>query len=296
MEFSKRKSKVVSMEQAASMVKEGMMIYVGGGHSHNAPAAFMRQLIRQGTKNITLVPGAASGYQTDVILGTGQIKTLYMSYVGLDYIGIAPNFKRLAESGRLDIIEFDEMGLWRGLKAAGAGIAFFALPDGMRAVDIVRINPDFYKEIVDPFTGKKVIIVPPITPDIAVIHVPQCDAYGNGRELGRVEEVAYQAAKQVIVTTEEVVSLEETQAHYREVSILGRLVDAVVEVPYGSHPGECHGYYQHDPDHLKEYQKAARDDESYKGYLDKYVYGCKNQNEYLEKVGIVSKIPKLRYF
>jgi glutaconate CoA-transferase, subunit A len=296
MDFSKRKSKVISMEEAVGMIKDGMMIYIGGGHSHNAPSSFVRELIRQGPKNLTLVPGAASGYQTDVLLGTGLIKTLYMSYVGLDYIGIAPNFKRLSEAGKLDVIELDEMGLWRGLKAAGAGINFFALPQGMRAVDIVRTNPDFYKEVKDPFTGQTVIVVPPIEPDYCIIHLPQCDPFGNGRELGRVEEIAYQAAKHVIVTCEEVVPLEETQAHYREITILGRLVDAVVESPYGSHPGESHGYYQHDPEHLREYQKAARDDASFKAYLDKYVYGCKNQEEYLKKVGIVDKMPRLRYF
>ena len=273
-----------------------MALGMGGGHSREAPCAFARELIRRGVKDLTLIPTNSSAYQTDILLGAGCVKTLYMSYVGLDYIGAAPNFRRLAESGKLDIIEFDEMGLLRGLKAAAAGVGFFPLPDGMRAVDVVRTNPDFYKEIDNPFTGKKVVVVPPIVPDIAVVHVAKCDAYGNARELGIVEDILHRAAKKVIVTTEEIVSLEDTQAHYKEVTIFGRFVDAVVEVPYGGHPGPCSGCYQLDEEHLREYQKAARDEASFKKYLDEYVYGPKNHEEYLEKIGIARKLLKLKYY
>jgi glutaconate CoA-transferase subunit A len=291
-----RRSKVVSLQEAASLIKDGMALGMGGGHSREAPCAFARELIRRGVKDLTLIPTNSSAYQTDILLGAGCVKTLYMSYVGLDYIGAAPNFRRLAESGKLDIVEFDEMGLLRGLKAAAAGVGFFPLPDGMRAVDVVRTNPDFYKEIDNPFTGKKVVVVPPIVPDIAVVHVAKCDAYGNARELGIVEDILHRAAKKVIVTTEEIVSLEDTRAHYKEVTIFGRFVDAVVEVPYGGHPGPCSGCYQLDEEHLREYQKAARDEASFKKYLDEYVYGPKNHEEYLEKIGIARKLLKLKYY
>ncbi len=280
---TKRKSKVVSLPDAAKMVKNGMMLDLGGGHSRESPNAFARELVRMGVKDLTLIPTNSSAYQADILLGAGCVKTLYMSYVGLDYIGAAPNFRRLAESGTLNIIEFDEMGLLRGLKAAGAGVRFFPLPDGMRAVDVVRANPDFYKEVVDPFTGEKVVVVPPITPDIAVLHVARCDAYGNARELGFTDGIMHMAARKVIVTTEEIVSLEDTQANYKEVTILGRFVEAVVEVPYGGHPGPCSGCYQLDEEHLREYQQAGKNETTFKAYLDKYVYGCKNHEEYLQK-------------
>ena len=292
----KRHSKVITMQEAVSLIKEGTKLGLSGVTSNNAPNALVRALIQKGIKDLTIIPSNNVGYQADILLGAGCVKTLYLSYVGLDYIGVAPVFRRLAESGKVDIIEFDEMGLLRGLKAAAAGVRFFPLPDGMRAVDVVRVNPDFYQEVDDPFTGEKVVVVCPIRPDITVVHVAKCDAYGNGRELGIVEDILYRAANKVIVTTEEVVPLEDTKVHYKEVTIFGRFVDAVVEVPYGGHPGPCSGCYQLDEEHLREYQKAARDEAAFQQYLDKYVYGCKNHEEYLEKIGISSKLLKLKYY
>ena len=291
----KRRSKVISLPEAASIVTNGMMLGLGGGHSHNSPAALVRELIRKGIRDLTLVPINASGYQSDILLGAGCVKTVYVSYIGLDYIGTAPNFRRLSESGKLDVVEFDEMGLLRGLKVSAAGLDFFPLPDGFRGVDVLRVNPDFYKEIDDPFTGKRVVVVRPIRPDVAVIHVAKCDPYGNAREAGYVEVLHPQAANKVIVTTDEIVPLEDTKAHYKEVTVFGKFVDAVVEVPYGSHPGECHGAYQADEEHLREYQKAARDDTSFKQYLDKYVYQPKDHTEYLDKIGM-ARLLKLKYY
>lgn len=291
----KRKSKVVSLKEAAKFVENGMMLGMGGCNSHMGPSAFARELIRRGIRDLTIVPTNNTGYQTDILLGAGCVKTIYVSYVGLDYLGPAPNFRRLAETGQLDIIEFDEMGLLRGLKASAAGIDFFPLPGGISGVDMIKVNPDFYKTVDDPFSGKQVVVVQPIRPDLAVIHVPKCDAYGNAREAGHVQDLLHFASNKVIVTTEEVVPLEDTMANYTDVTIFGRLVDAVVEVPYGAHPGECHACYQMDEEHLKKYQKAGLDETTFKAYMDEYVFNVKNHKEYLEKVGIAGLLSELTY-
>ncbi|MDX2513442.1 MAG: CoA-transferase [Desulfobacterales bacterium] len=291
----KRKSKVLPLEEAAKLVEDGMMLGMGGCNSHMGPSAFAREIIRRGVKDLTIVPTNNTGYQTDILLGAGCVKSIYISYVGLDYIGPAPNFRRLAETGQLDIVELDEMGLLRGLKASAAGVDFFPLPGGIMGVDVVKLNPEFFKTVEDPFTGKKVVVVPPIRPDLAVIHVSKCDAYGNGREAGHVQDLLHFASNKVIVTTEEIVPLEDTMANYTDVTIFGRLVDAVVEVPYGAHPGECHGCYQMDEAHLKKYQKAGRDETTFKAYLDEYVYKAQNHEAYLDKVGIAGLLSTLTY-
>jgi len=289
-----RRSKLVGMEQAAAMVKDGTMISIGGNHSHEAPCAFARELVRRGVKDLTLVPSNAAGYQADILIGAGCVKTLYNSYCGLDYVGAAPNFRRFAESGRLDVLELDEMGLMRGLKASVAGVAFYPLPDGFLGVDVWKVSPDFYRVIEDPFTGKKVVVVPPIRPDICIVHVPKCDVYGNAIEPGVLDNVLHQAANRVIVTTDEIVPLEYTRAHHTEVTIMGKFVSAVVKVPYGAHPGQCTGQYTHDDQHMREYQAAGKDDESFRKYLEQYVLGKTNE-QYLESVGI-SRLLKLKYY
>lgn len=291
----KRSSKVMSLQEAAGLIRDGMMLGLGGGHISEAPNAFVRELVKRGVKDLTIIPLNGTGYQTDILLGAGCVKTLYTSYVGLDYIGTAPNYRRLAESGKLDIIEFDEMGLLRGLKAAVAGLAFFPLPDGFRGTDHPQANPNFYREVKDPFTGKSVIVVPPIRPEIAVLHAPKCDIYGNARHMGIVEDIMSQAANKTIVTTEEIVPLEDTRTHYREITVYGKSVIAVVPVSYGAHPAQCAGAYPHDEDHLREYQKAGKNEETFKEYLDKYVYSCKTNEEYLEKIGI-ARLNSLKYW
>ena len=288
-----RRSKVVSMEAAAGMVKDGMTISIGGNHSHEAPAAFSRELVRRGVRDLTVVPSNAGGYQVDVLIGGGCVKKLYNSYCGLDYIGAAPNFRRYAQSGRLAIVELDEMGLMRGLKASVAGIAFFPLPDGFLGVDAWKASPEFYRVIDDPFTGKKVVVVPPIRPDVCVIHVPRCDPYGNAVEEGVVDNVLHQAANQVIVTADEIVPIEYTRSRHNEVTLLGKFVHAVVEVPYGAHPGQSAGRYTHDEEHLREYQAAGKDDASFEAYLRKYVHG-RNNDQYLAAVGR-DRLQKLHY-
>src|SRR3972149_6332978 len=139
------------MEAAAGMVKDGMTLSIGGNHSHEAPSAFCRELVRRGVRDLTLVPSNAAGYQVDTLLGGGCVKTLYNSYCGLDYLGAAPNFRRLTQSGALDVLELDEMGLMGGPKASAAGVAFYPLPDGFLGVDVWKASPDFYKIVEDPF-------------------------------------------------------------------------------------------------------------------------------------------------
>ena len=294
MEASKaRRSKLVTMEQAAALVKDGMMLSIGGVHSHEAPCAFVRELVRRKARNLTVVPSNAAGYQVDLLIGAGCVKTLYNSYCGLDYLGAAPNFRRFAESGRLEVVEFEEMGLMRGLHASAAGVAFFPLPDGFLAVDVWKANPDFYKVVEDPFTGRKVVVARPIRPDVCVIHVPQCDAFGNAIEPGLADEL-HKAANKVIVTADEIVPLSYIEQHHSDVTVLGQFVHAVVKAPYGAHPGQCSGRYTDDEQHLREYQSAAKEDATFQKYLEKYVY-AKTHEQYLEAVG-VSRLLKLEYY
>jgi glutaconate CoA-transferase subunit A len=128
----KRKSKVITLEEAASWVKDGMKLSIAGAQHNNAPNAFVREIIRRKIKDLIIIPSNATGYQTDILIGAGCVKKIYSSYVGLDYIGIAPNFRRFAETGKLETVDLCELGLLRALKAGQTGTAFHALPDGKK--------------------------------------------------------------------------------------------------------------------------------------------------------------------
>jgi acyl CoA:acetate/3-ketoacid CoA transferase len=140
--------------------------------------------------------------------------------------------------------------------------------------------------VIEPFTNKRICLVPAVNPDVAIIHVNQCDKYGNCRIFGPSVsplETA-QASRRVIISTEEIVPSEEIRKHPGDTSIPYFLVDAVVEAPYGSHPGTTPGLYQCDQENLAEFF-GARNKEEMDAYLQKYVHGVKDHEEYLEVVG-----------
>lgn len=130
---------------------------------------------------------------------------------------------------------------------------------------------------------------------MAVIHVNQADRYGNARIFGpSVAPVeTAMASKQVILSTEELIEPEEIRRDPGRTTIPYYLVSAVVHAPYGAHPGTCPGLYAYDAEHLDEFF-AARSDEQMAAYMDKYVFGTKDQAEYIEAVGGDARMQELR--
>ena len=151
------------------------------------------------------------------------------------------------------------------------------------------------KIAIDPFTGKRITLLPALNPDVALIHANQCDIYGNARLFGpgcTPIEVAT-ASKRVIVSTEEIIDIEEIRKAPAKTTIPFYMVDAVVLAPFGGHPGSVPGLYDADFEHMTEFFKAEGNPPAMEKYLDKYVYSCKTHQDYLDKIG-KSKLEELR--
>lgn len=281
-----RRSKVKRLEEALAVVKDGATIAMTATHYNSVPMAAVRQLVRQGSKELTVIPTPSAGLAIDLLIAAGALKTCYVSYVGLEFLGLAPNFRRAVESGALEIFDVDEPAIVLGFKAAAAGIPFMPLPPYYRLTDFPRVNPHF-REITDPFTGKPAYAVPPLRPDVAIIHVQKCDPFGNARQLGgnHTESLIAKAADHVIVTTEEIIPLEETMADPLGTTIPGMVVDSVVPLPYGAHPGACPARYNYDEEHLKDYAARAREGRTAQ-YIEEFVFGPGDHPDYLQKIGV----------
>ncbi|MBL7080663.1 CoA transferase subunit A, partial [Candidatus Bathyarchaeota archaeon] len=98
----------------------------------------------------------------------------------------------------------------------------------------------------------------------------------------------------LILTTEEIVDTEEIRDHPDRTAVPFYLVDAVVEVPYGSHPGNMPGLYYSDEEHMAEWLRLSRTDEGVEEYLDKYIRSVGAFSEYIELVGGVEKMEHLK--
>lgn len=255
-----RRSKLMSAAQALADVPDGAKVIAGGVHLSNTPMALVRQLIRQGVHDLEIIPTPATGLWVDLLIAAGCVRKVHVSYIGLEFLGLAPNFRRAVEAGELEISEVDEPTIFHGLRAAASGLPFVVFPPIHLLTDLPKASPDVYKTITDPFTGEPVIAVPPLRPDLCLVHVAKADIYGNGLSLGgrHMEDIITKASKRVVLSAEEIVDTSAFSAAPTQTTIPGVLVDAVVHAPFGAYPGACPGVYNYDRPHLVEYNELAK--------------------------------------
>jgi 3-oxoacid CoA-transferase subunit A/glutaconate CoA-transferase subunit A len=139
-------------------------------------------------------------------------------------------------------------------------------------------------------------LIPAANPDVAIIHVHRCDKYGNAQIDGIIIEdfELARAARRLILTTEKVIDEDEVRNKPWHTCIPFYHVDAVVEVPYGSHPCIMPYMYYFDEEHIGEWLALSKTDDGVKQYLDKYVFGTKNFDEYLKLIGGKKKLSFLK--
>jgi glutaconate CoA-transferase subunit A len=279
------RDKLVTMEEAASTIRNGDVVAIGGGLCMREPIAMLRELVRQGRRNLHIV-GTAHGFDVDFACGGGIVGAVEETHVSFEQdFGLAPNYRRACETGQVRIKENCCNTVIMQLRASEFGVPFMPMRS-IKGSDEIKLHPEF-KSMIDPFTGKKIVLVPALTPDVAIIHAQKADIHGNLKILPPyVADVLFiRASKRVIVTAEEIVSENEmiedgpTIPYYE--------TTAVVNAPFGAHPTSCYPYYAYDREHISEYMKSAKEGaDAFKNrYLDRYVYGVKSPEEYLEKVG-----------
>ena len=252
----------------------------------NSAMALIRSAIRAGAKNLTVIPQVTSSMSVDLLIAAGCVDTLYISYIGFETFGFAPAFRRAAQAKTIKIIESDEAFLMLGTRAAAGGMPYVPIRRVYEGTDLPKLNP-LLKKATDPFTGEETYAVPPLPGDVCLIHAQECDEFGNAQIWGgNLQEIdKAMASKFVIVSAERIVSVDRTRENVDKVTIPGYLVHAVVHAPFGAHPLVWLRHYQQDTEHLKVYFDAHAEGKA-EQYLQTYVYGVKDEAEYLERVGM----------
>ncbi|MCX7837140.1 MAG: CoA transferase subunit A [candidate division WOR-3 bacterium] len=277
------KEKVMSEKEAIEkFVKDGDYIGTELYGTVRAPMSLIRELIRQGKKNLRV---AGQGIlEIDFLLAADLVSEMDITYVGYEVYGISNILRRAIESGKVKTTEWSNAAIaWR-FKAAAMGVPF--IPTfSMLGTDTFKYSAA--KIVECPFTKRKVVLLPALYLDVGFIHVHRADKYGNC-QIDGISGFAFEfarACKRLIVSCEELVDNEEIRKYPERTIIPYYLVDAVVLAPYSSHPGEmCYKYWR-DEEHLKAFLEDSKDVAKTKAYLDKYVYGVKNHDEYIELIG-----------
>ncbi len=241
------------------------------------PMSLEREIVRQGRKDLWIA-AKFTLLDTTLLLAGGCLSKIDVGFAGLGRTLFAA-----IEEGRIKTIDWSNGTLALRHLAGAMGVPF--LPTrALLGTDTFRRSGA--KSVRDPFTGKTVCLVPAVHPDVAIIHVNQADRYGNARVFGpsiAPLETAM-ASRRVIISTEELIDVEEIRRNPGRTTIPYFVVDAVVVAPFGAHPGTVPGLYTYDAGNLDEFF-AARDDAAMRRYLDKYVYGVSSHQEYLDLIG-----------
>lgn len=290
--------KMITLAEAAKLIKSGSSVAIGGFALSMHPMALIYQIIRENIKELTIL-GFSQGEDVDILAGAGCLKRVETAAVTFEMFGLAPNYRRAVQNGELEVRDYTQTTILARFYAGSMGLTFMHSP-AMLGSDAPKYIPEI-KEFNCPLTGRKYHALPAATPDFTIIHAMAADKYGNVLYPTRsqnmysfFDQLYAWSTDKVIVTAEKIVDHEVVIRNSWFNLIPAYRTLAVVEAPFGSHPGSWPSLYDHDLEHLKLYVEASRTPEGFKGYLDKYVYGVKNHEEYLNLIGGIGKLMKLR--
>jgi glutaconate CoA-transferase, subunit A len=283
------REKVMGLREAVALIKDGDVVAIGGHTLRRHPMALIHEIIRQGRRGLTL-QGWNNGIDMDMLIGADCAVCVETSYIGISAFGLALNFRRACEQGRLRSIEHSETTGLDMFRATVMGMSFFPTKTPLGS-DLMRTNHHL-TEIACPFTGEPFAAVRAAHPDVAIIHAHTADRYGNVQLDAQrwndqsADVLIAKAARTTIVSVEQLVSDEEVYRNSGLTVLPRKFVAAVVEAPYGAHPSACDARYDYDLDEVGKYYEASRSEKSFAAYLDARVRGAADHVEYLEQIGI----------
>lgn len=289
-----QRSKITTVAQAiADYVTDGCYLASGGFGSNRIATALLHEIVRKRIKNLSFA-GHTTTHDYEILVTGGCISKVDAAYiVGLEARGLSTCARKAHQNGEIEVCEWSNASLaWR-LTAGAKGIPFMPT--------YVNAGTDTYKysaacQITCPFTGKPIVLVPALNPDVAIIHVHRADPMGNCEIEGIAvaDEDLAAASKVTIITCEEMVDTDYFREKPKRTTIPWINVDAVIHVPNGSYPGNMCGCYFSDEEHIGQWLKSEKDPDTLAAFMEEYIYGVANFEEYLEKCGGKARIQELR--
>ena len=302
--------KMIDLRSAAALIPDGATISFGGFTTQRHPMAFVYELIRQ-KKNSLYLFGHSPGGDWDILIGAGAVAKVELAYEADEAFNtVGPRWRMAVESGRIEWEDYSNFTMVARFTAGAMGIPFMPVRSllGSDVLEQEALGPS--RRRIDPRTaskklhvmaspfepGDQVVLVPAIRTDFAVLHVQKATENGTLRIEGQTFADVQQAlaARTVIVTAEEIVDEDSLRREPERNPIPHFAVTHICHVPYGAHPYAVYNYYDYDPVQLKEYHDGARDDDAFQRYLDKYVTGVRDHEDYVKAVGGEARFQALK--
>jgi glutaconate CoA-transferase, subunit A len=296
-------------EAVSRFIPDGAQIALGGFTITRNPMALIHEVIRQKIRDLHVVCHS-HGQGLDLLIGAGCVGRLEIAYAGNGrFAPTCVRFRKAVERGEIAFEDYSNDQMSLRFLAGALGIPFIPTKSGL-GTDLLRkegFSPEIRtgrktaaKKCVllqNPFEEKDdpVVLLPALTPDVALIHAQQVGEDGTVRIRGLTFADIEQAksADAVIVTCEEIIPRGDIRSDPDRNALPPFLVDAVVPTLFGAHPTACPFFYDYDAAHLNQYRKMAEDDRRFEQYLEEWVYGVRDHGEYLDRIG-ESRLAEIR--
>ncbi|UCB42817.1 MAG: CoA transferase subunit A [Dehalococcoidales bacterium] len=311
-DYKKRLNKVMTEKEAVgTFLHDGNSFCMGGFVMWRQPQSIMREIARQGKKNLSIIDESGDFEGIDLLVELGMLDRIDIAYsltrqVGgisgtpalerglkegiprpVEAGGVMATPKEKIESGvpPVKIVDWTNFEISLRLMAGALNVPFMPCRSSLGA-DIPKYTKDI-KVIDDPYENKPLLLVPAYKPDVAFISVQRADRRGNGQIWGfrGTDYWKARAAKHVVLITEELVPTEKIYENPGLTTIPAYCTDAVVHLPFNCLPTGCYGYYIGD---LLCFVSLLLQRQSRDGaleWIDEWVYGLKDHFEYCNKLG-----------
>ncbi len=275
------RSKVITEDQAIATITSGMTIGIGGWGSRRKPMSLVRALLRSDVTDLTIV--SYGGPDVGLLCAAGKVRRLIYGFVSLDSIALEPHFRAARQAGTIaEPVEYDEGLLQWGLYAGSLRLPFLPTRAGLGS-GVMDVNPSL-KTVKSPYTdGEELLAVPAIRLDAAFVHMNRADARGNAQYLGPdlyFDDLFLGACEpgRRFVSAEKIIATEDllSEGTFHTLRINRAMVDGVIHAPNGAHFTTCEPDYGRDEAFQKAYVDAARDADSWKAFVDRFLSGDEN--------------------
>ncbi|MDD2671215.1 MAG: hypothetical protein PHG91_07885 [Syntrophales bacterium] len=302
-----KKAEIMSLEDAVKkfMHDDVVVAYSGFTGFNRNPVAFAWETVRQKIKNIHVVDRHGS-VCTWLLNAVGAIKIYETDWMGWGEMAgkLDVNLERGYKAGKVILEDYSHGAMAMRFLAGAIGAPFIPYnaplgsdlynpkydalgKAGLRGKNF-RYPKKKFIQMEEPFFGEgDTVLLPAARPEVAVIHVAQAGDKGTARwrGVGTIDKEISFASDKVVILAEEIVPEADLRKNPESNQIPYFVVDAVVECPWGAYPSSVPFYYDYDAPFMRGMDAASRNEADLKKWLDEWVFGPKNWEDLLVKLG-----------
>jgi glutaconate CoA-transferase subunit A len=263
-------TKVRQLEELVAEVPDGATVALGGLSMNSAPMALVRELVRQGRRDLTVV-AIVAGMAVDWLVAGGCVRKVVSGLVSFEGFGLAPNFRTAVQSGEVEMEEYSEHLLICRLRAQAWNLPFVPTRAGL-GTELLDLHRDSgtIREEVDSATGEHYVACTPLPLDVAFVHAHKADQLGNTRvepKLIWMDNEIVNAAASTVVSVERLIGHTEFVSSPHRTTYPRFMVEGVCEARWGAYPTSLFPDYGYHSEFFSEYSTAARDVDAFKEFF-----------------------------